>query len=165
MNLTTLETDIGKATLKLLEMARDSTWNNISDNCKFILTEVKNSQDSFHEQRKLNKKVNDKKVPVTLTELMPTLENLYDDFYDINLHIYKATKTVTVIDFRYYTKSFHDKEYQDKISHDPPMLHSKIAIAPWVSDKKEKFDINWQHYKGLNRLRLIWMKLKPKSWK
>ncbi|MCW3464020.1 hypothetical protein [Chitinophaga nivalis] len=161
---TPLEEHIREAIPKLLEMARELTWNNISDNCKFIVTAIKDSQDSFHEQRKLNKKTNDNKVPVTLTELIPTLESLYNFFYEINLHIYKATKSMTIIDFRYYAKSFPDGNYQEKL-HKPPMFHCKVAIPPWLSEKKEKFDINWEHYKWLNRLQLIRMKLKLKPWK
>ncbi len=160
---TTLEEKIQEAIPKLLDMARDLTWNNISGNCKFIVTEIKNNQDSFLEQRKLNKKMNDKKVPVTLTELTPKLQRLNDIVYDINLHIYKATKNTTIIDVRYYSKSSHDRDYQEKVLHKLPMLHCKVAMPPWLSDKKEKFDINWKHYEGLNRLKLIWLKLKLKT--
>jgi hypothetical protein len=141
-------------------MARALTWNNISDNCKFILTEIKNSEDNFHEQRKLNKKINDKKIPVTLTELMPTLKSHYVFFHEINLHIYKSTKGMTIIDFRYHSKSFPDEKYQGEVLHGPPRLHYKVAMPPWLSDEKEKFDINWEHYKVLNKLKLIWMRLK-----
>ena len=141
------------------------TWNKISDNCKFILTEIKDSQDNFHVQRKLNKIENDKKVPVALTELMPTLQRLYDNLYDINLHIYRATNSMTIIDFRYYPKLSLDQDYREKVLQKPPMLHCKDIMPPWLSDKKEKFDINWEHYEGLNRWKLFWLKLRLKTQK
>ena len=160
MTLTTLENEIQEAIPILFDTARNLTRNSISENYKFILTEINNSSENFQEQRKMNKKLNDKKVPLSLTELMPTLHRLYNNFYDINLHIYRATKIMTVIDFRYYPKSSLDKDYLKKIMSNPPMLHCKVSMPPWLSDKEKKFDINWEHYEGLNRLRLLWFKLK-----
>lgn len=163
MTLETLENEIKEAIPRLFEMARSLTKNKISDNYKLILTEIKNSSRNFHQQRKINKQISDKKNPLSLTELMPTLRILYDNFYDINLQIYKAKKDITIIDFRYYPKSSLDQNYRSKVLSNPPMLHCKVAHPPWLSDKKEKFDINWEHYEGLNRLRLFWLKLKLKT--
>ena len=160
MTLTTLENEIQEAIPILFDTARNLTRNSISENYKFILTEINNSSENFQEQRKMNKKINDKKVALSLTELVPTLQRLYNNFYDINLHIYRATKIMTVIDFRYYPKSSLDKDYLKKIMSNPPMLHCKVSMPPWLSDKEKKFDINWEHYEGLNRLRLLWFKLK-----
>lgn len=162
MTLTTLENEIQEAIPRLFDMARNLTRNSISENYKFILTEINISSENFHEQRKMNKKINDKKVPLSLTELMPTLRRLYDNFYEINLHIYRSTKSMTVIDFRYYPKSSLDKDYPEKIMHNHPILHCKVSMPPWLSDKEKKFDINWEYYEGLNRLRLLWFKLKLK---
>lgn len=163
MTLETFENEIKDAIPRLLEIARSLTWNNISENHKFILTEIKDCSENFHEQRKINKQLNDKKNPVSLTELMPTLRQLYDDFYEINLQIYKATKGLTIIDFRFFPKSSIDQEYKEKILNRAPMLHCKVAHPPWLLDKNEKFDINWEHYEGLNRLRLFWLKLRLKT--
>ena len=145
MTPTTLQDEIQEAIPKLLDIARELTWNNISDKCKFIVTEIKDSQDNFHEQRKLNKKMNDKKVPMMLTKLMPTLQRLFANLYDINLCIYKATSAMTIIDIRYYAKSSLDEGYPTKVINNPPMLHCKVSMPPWLGDKKEKFDINWEH--------------------
>ena len=163
MTLETLENEIEQAIQRLFDMARSLTRNKISNNYKFILTEIKDSSENFHEQRKINKQVNDKKVPVSLADLMPTLQILYADFYDINLHIYKATRDITIVDFRYYPKSSLDHDYRTKILTKPPMLHCKVIHPPWLSDKKDKFDINWEHYEGLNRLKLFWLTLKLKT--
>jgi hypothetical protein len=165
MTSNTLQKEIEEAVPKLLKLARELTWNEISDNCKFILTEIKDSQENFHVQRVLRKKENDKKVPVTLGELMPTLQSLYDNFYDINLHIYRATKSVTVIDFRYYPKSSLEQEYRQKVLHNAPMLHCKVATPPWLFEKKEKFDINWEHKLWWINWKLFWMGQKLKRQK
>ncbi len=163
MTLETLENEIKEAIPMLFEMARSVTRNKISNNYKLILTEIKDSSENFHEQRKINKLVNDKKVPMSLTELMPTLKKLYNDFYDINLHIYKAKEDITIIDFCYYPKSSLDEDFRLTVLEKPPMLHCKVTHPPWQSDKKEKFDINWEHYEGLNKLRLVWLKFKLRT--
>jgi len=161
----TLQKETEEAVAKLLDLTRELTWNKISDNCKFILTEIKDSQENFHVQRVLRKRKNDRKVPMTLVELMPTLRNLYDDFYDINLHIYRATKSMTIIDFRYYSKSSLDPDYRQSVLHNPPMLHCKVAQPPWLTDKKEKFDINWEHKQWLINWKLFWARRKLKDQK
>jgi hypothetical protein len=163
MTLETLETEIKEAIPRLFEMARSLTRNKISDNYKLILTEIKDSSENFHQQRKINKLVNDKKVPMALVDLMPTLKKLYNNFYDINLHIYKAKRGITIIDFRYYPKSSLNEDFRLTVLDKPPMLHCKVAHPPWLTDKKEKFDINWEHYEGLNKLRLLWLKLKLRT--
>ena len=165
MTSSTLQNEIEEAVPKLLEVARELTWNKISDNCKFILTEIKNSEDNFQVQRKLRKKENDVKAPVTLQEQMPALQHLYNNFYDINLHVYKATKKLTTIDIRYYPKSSLDPEYRQKVMHNKPMFHCKIASPPWLSDKKVKFDINWEHKEWLTNWKLFWARLKLKKQK
>ena len=152
MTLTTLQDEIQEAIPKLFSMARELTWNKISDNYKFILTEIKDSDKNFHVQRRLIKKENDRKLPLTIQELLPTLRRLYSNIYDINLHIYKAKKTLTIIDVRCYPKSSLDTDYRKKVFNDPPMLHLKVTIPPWMTEKQEKFNINWEH----NEWAIIW---------
>ncbi|HEV7329989.1 MAG TPA: hypothetical protein VGN63_03020 [Flavisolibacter sp.] len=157
MTKDTLQKEIEEAVPKMLDLARDLSWNKISNNCKFILTEIKDSQENFHIQRVLRKRENDKKVPVTFQEIMSQLQNLYDNLYDINLHLYRAKKRLTIVDIRYYPKSSLAPDYRQKVIHNPPMLHCKVAQPPWLSDKKEKFDINWEHKLWWINWKLFWM--------
>jgi hypothetical protein len=62
MTLETLENEIKEAIQRLFEMARSLTRSKISDNYKLILTKIKDSSENFHEQRKINRLVNDEKV-------------------------------------------------------------------------------------------------------
>jgi len=163
MILTTLQDEIQEAIPKLFSMARELTWNKISDNYKFILTEIKDSDKNFHVQSRLIKKGNDRKIPVTIQDLLPTLRRLYPNIYDINLHIYKATKTLTIIDIRYYPKSSLGTDYRQKVFNDPPMLHLKVAIPPWMTEKKEKFNINWEHNQWAIKWRLFLSRRKARS--
>jgi hypothetical protein len=147
MTADTLKNELEEIIPRLFEIAKELTWNTLSNNCKFILSEIKNNEGNFHDQQLKRIIENDRKNPGTLQELMPTLQKLYDNFYDINLHIYKSTKTLTIIDICYYLKSSLDEDYRPKVINNSPMLHCKVSLPPGHSDKEGKFDINWEHKK------------------
>lgn len=160
MTSSTLQDEIENAVPKLLELARELTWNKLSNNCKFIVSEIKNSEGNFQVQRVKRKKENDLKIPLTLLEQMPTLQKLYKNFYDINLHVYRATKNLTIIEISYYPKSSLDAEYRQTVIDNESMLHCKVAIPAWASDPKVKFDINWEHKEWLTHWKLYWERRK-----
>lgn len=155
MTSDSLQQEIQEAIPELLNMARGISWNKISNNCKFILTEIKDSDRGFNDQRMLLKKENDKKTPLLFQQVIPILQTLYKNLYDINLYIYKSSKDLTVIDIRYYQKSSLDKDYRQKVTDNPPMIHCKIAIPPWLLTKNEKFDINWERKLWLIKWKLF----------
>lgn len=145
MTPATLPHEINKAIPQLLDLARELTLNKISDHCKFILTEIKNSEENLHIQRWQNKIENDKKTPGELRPVVQQLVDMYHDIHDINLEIYLSTEELTIIDVRYYSRLSIEPEYREKIKDNPPMLHCKVATPYWLTDKNEKFDINWPH--------------------
>jgi hypothetical protein len=154
----TLEKALNDAVVTLLSLARELTWNKISNNCKFILSEIENSEHNFFEQRKLRKIENDNKTPAALQDLVPLLLKQYENLYDINLHIYKSTKDLTIIDIRYYPKSSIEEEFRMKIKDQQPMLHCKVSTPPYNFEKKEKFDINWEHNNFWHKWKMFWWK-------
>lgn len=160
MNVESLHKQIETAVPSLLNLARETTYSNIANNCLFILTEIKDIEGNGFVRSQLEKKENDAKQPVTLDELMPALLKLYDNLYDINLEIYRAKKDVTIIDFRYYPKTSLDEDYREKVKSNPPMLHYKVAHPFWLTNPKDKFHIKWKHDEGLNKLRRLWVRLK-----
>jgi hypothetical protein len=160
MTSTELEKQISDASQMLLQMAKDLTWNKFSDNIKFIIKETKDSSEDFNIE-KLNRKIeNDKKIPVNLNELIPLLHRLYTDLHDVNLYIYKASAKMTIIEIQYYPKSSLPEKYRLEAINVPSMLHCKVAIPPWLSDKNKKFDINWEHKPYLIRLGFLWMRIR-----
>lgn len=161
MTSNNLQKEIEEAIPKLLDLAIELTWNKISNNCKFILTEIKDTPENFHTRRVLRKKENDKKVPVAFSEIMTELQNLYDNLYDIDLQIYRADSRLTVVDICYYPKSSLDQEYRQKVEHRPPMLHCKVAMPPWLLDK-ERFDINWERKQWLINWKMFRMRRQHK---
>lgn len=156
----TLEQHLNDATNALLKIARDLTYNSIADNCLFILSEIINEEGNFDIRRRRRKKRNDKQVPQSLKKLMPQLTDLYTNFYDINLHVYKALKDVTVIEIAYYPKSSLDVDYRKTVIDHSPMLHCKVAVPPYSLENKIKFDINWEHEPLSHRWKMFWWERK-----
>lgn len=157
-----LKIEVEEATKRLLRLARESTWNKISNNCLFILSEIKNSDDNLHLERKKKIAENNQKIPVGLEELMPELLAQYNNLYDINLEIFKASKEVAIVDIRCYLKSSIDEEFRKTIIEKPPMLHCHVLPPPWLFESNKEFDINWQHRSVLTKWKLFWARQKFK---
>lgn len=157
----TLEEDLKLMADALLRTARDHTFNRLSDNCKFILSEIR-TDDPYVPADKKRKEENDRKEPLPLTELVPVIRDFYLDIYDINLYVYRSFKDLTVIDIRYFLKSSLDKEFAAQVVDRQPMSHSKLIMPPFLTDKKTKFDINWEHQVFRNKIRFFITGLKTR---
>ena len=138
-----IKKQIEKATSDLLKMAKDICWNEISNNCFYILTEINPENDLKFSNRKLYKKINDKKELKKIDEIIEDLKIFYFDIYDINLFVYKSTKNKTIIDLRYFLK-VNSGHNIDKIKETEPMIHSRITLPFYRKNEKEKFDVNWE---------------------
>lgn len=149
-----------EATVSLLNMARELSWNDISGNCRYIISEIKEYQVNFFEERKIRIAENNKKNPVPLVDMMPVLMDLYSNLYDINLYVYNAKKELTIIDIRYYQKSSLEPDYGKTVQEDAPMLHCKVEMPPYYDEKKIKFDINWVHNSLNHRWKMFWWRRK-----
>ena len=95
---------VGGAVPQLLKLARELTWNYISDNCLFILSEITDEPANAHQRRLVTKRLNDAKKPLPLADLAPALHQLHGNLHDVNLYIYRATREVTIVDVRYYPR-------------------------------------------------------------
>ncbi len=156
--------EISDAVQSLLKMARESSFNNISDNCKFIISEIKHSDKNYFEQNKIRKKDNDKKTPKPLTDTIVELETMYENLYDVNLYVYKADSHSTIIEIQYFPRSSHDIDYQKISATQETMLHCKVAVPAYASDNKEKFDINWQLGTLNHKWKMFWWQRKTKKY-
>ena len=152
--------DLTDATKSLLNLARDCSYNVISDNCLYIISEIKNSDKNFRERNKIRIKENSLKTPKPLADILPTLDELYPNFYDVNLYVYRACKQVTIIEIQYYPRSSLNFEYRQQTQSQLTMLHCKVSNPPYYSAKKEKFDINWEFEPLNHRWKMFWLMLK-----
>ncbi len=157
-----LESKLESATQALLNLASNTSYNTISDNCLYLMSEIRVQDKNAFEAAKLRKKENDKKVPVTIDAIMPSLLEIFDQLYEIDLLVYKSRKSVTIIDIQVFLKSSLDLEFRKTVVNKPPGLHCKVAIPFWLDNKKEKFDINWEHNTLNNQFRRLLMQVK---WK
>ena len=146
-------------------MARNSCWNKISDNTSYIISEIiENDGMNLFERLPKRKKENDKKTAKTLKEITTDLKEIYEDLYDINYHIYRSEKDNTIIEIRYYPKSSLESEFYETIKDNEPMSHMKIGIPPYVNNKTEKYDVNWELCGIRYKLNLLWWRMKF-NWK
>jgi len=159
-----LEQDLKEATSSLLEMARNSCWNKISDNTSFLISEIKNDGTNAFEKRIKRKKENEKKVTKSLEQISTELKTIYKNLYDINLRIYKSKKEYTVIEIQYYPKSSLESDFYETVKYNDPMLHCKIGVPPYKNNKTEKYDVNWELGGMRSKWNLYWSHLKFK-WK
>lgn len=139
-----LELNLNEATSALLEMARNSCWNKISENTSYIISEIVNDERNFFDKRIERKKVNDKKKPKSLKQTTSELKDIYENLYDINLYIYKSEKKSTIIEIQYYPKSSLESDFFETVKSNEPMLHCKIGLPNYRKNDTEKFDVNWE---------------------
>uniref|UniRef100_UPI0026304F0A hypothetical protein n=1 Tax=uncultured Algibacter sp. TaxID=298659 RepID=UPI0026304F0A len=166
-----LELNLKEATSTLLEMAKNSCWNKISDNTSYIISEIINDERNFFDKRIERKKVNDKKKTKSLEQITAELKDIYVNLYDINLYVYKSEKESTIIEIQYYPKSSLESDFYETVKNNEPMLHCKIVQPPYIAkppnsvEKERKFDVNWE----LGGIRYEWNKflgiIRFKIWK
>ena len=161
-----LHSDLKDATLKLLEMARDHSWNTVSDNCLYIISEINDLVGkNIFEQKKIRKKVNQRKKPIPIEIVVSELELIYGNLYDVNLFIYKSTSKLTVVEIQFYPKTSLVKDNLEKAKDIDPMLHCKVAIPPYSKDDKSKFDINWELGGFRHNWKMYWGRKRMKNSK
>lgn len=164
MEKESIEKELKNATDCLLKMVKISCWNKISNNTSYIISQIENDTLNDFERRKKRKLENDKKNPESLKKVSNHLKSIYENLYDINLYIYRSRKENTIIEIQYYPKSSLESEFYETVKNNEPMLHMKIRIPPYLNNKNEKYDVNWELGGIRYELNLFLSKLKFK-WK
>lgn len=142
---------IQEATIKLLELAREHSWNKISSNVKYVLQKIK--ADTIIDKNNLLKLDSE----FIIEELISEFENIHL----IELFILKASKKETIVLIEILEKSELAFEHQKTVEKDPPMLHCKVPIPPYIDTKrKNKFDINWQLGTLEYKWKMFWQRLR-----
>jgi hypothetical protein len=154
-----LKNKLKEPTVNLLHLAEDLCWNKISPNCMYYLSEDPNDGTGLGGAF-LKRPPKGKLNLQTLDELVPVLNELYSDLYDIKLVIRHAYKRCTVIDVRYIKWDF---EYgsRDEYGEPLPLIDIKVELPPTYKEGK-KIDINWQDDTLKLRIKLFWYRMK--SW-
>jgi hypothetical protein len=158
MTRDSIKSEIENATQSLLKMAREMSYNNISHNLSFIIHKVDDGYSqvsNYFKKYALRKKINDAKPVLTLEEAINELKNYFEDIYEINLYVYKAEKTKTIIEIE-----ITEKDRNGFIREGTPFLHCKVAIPPYADEPKQKFDINWQFGSCNSKWKMFWWKRK-----
>ena len=162
MKKETINLELSDAVQSLLQLARNLSYTKISDNCSFIISEIKSSNKNVFEQTKNRKSINDKKIPKSFIEIVSEVEAIYTNLFDVNLYIYKAKKKETIIEIQYFPRTSLDLDYQKITADQETMLHCKVSLPNYASNSNQKFDINWEHG-PLNHLwREFWWRQKTR---
>jgi len=153
-----LEENIKLTVCSLEILIKEKCFNKISNNYLYILSEINDFDNTnFHEQRKINNRINNSKTPVKIDYALKVLSKIYNDLYDVNLYVFKAKKNLTVIEIQYYKKARLDSDYFIKVKDNHPMYHAKVPLPPCRNNDSEKFGINWNNGEFLNELKIwIW---------
>lgn len=175
--LESLPDRINDAVQDLLKMARDLSFNRISDNLFFIISKPEAEYEpsaNFYEKNKLRKKLNDAKPAMTFDAAVDWLRQHFDSIYEINLIVYRAEKKKTTIEICIREKNGVDRETPSYL----PMLISKVGIPPYADNSiswngynshpvRKKFDINWELNPWNHRWKLYWnyQKFKLEMWR
>lgn len=157
-DIVNLHQNLIEMTRRLVTLARDLSFNSISDNCLYIITEIETNEANFYDCCKSRIRENSAKTPKPLSAILPELETLYPNLYDINLYVFKAEKTNTIIEIQYYPRSSLSLEYQQITLSKEPMLHCKVSNPPYYFDTKKKFDIHWEFNTLNHRWKMFWWK-------
>ncbi|WP_103068136.1 hypothetical protein [Aquimarina sediminis] len=160
----TLQQYLKEATTTLLDMARNTCWNTISNHTSFIISEIPNDVEELRKMHIERKKINDKKIPKPLHQVATELELIYENLYDINLYVYKSEKDRTIVEIQYFPKSSLDPEFYKIVKENAPMVHCKIATPLYQNDKTKKYDVNWELGGIKYKSSMFWHRLKF-NWK
>ncbi len=159
-----LSQKIKEATSQLIDMAKVHSWNNISSNVKYVIkkvdAEIMEGED-FFETNRIRKKLLSLKERLNLDSAVKQLISEFENIYLIELYIFKASKKETIVEIEIFEKSKLDLEYRKEVINNPPMLHCKVQIPPYIGFGNEtKFDINWQLETFEFKWKIFWWKRK-----
>lgn len=136
--------DIQDLSDKLIELARNSCWNDFSNSYAYIISEIVKDDKDFFEKRIERKKRNSKKRLLSIEQAREELDTIYQNLYDVNFFVFKAIKSKTIIEIQYYPKSSLAKDYYEKVKDNEPMLHCKVSTPFYLKREGDKFDVNWE---------------------
>ena len=148
-----IKSQLEGASQSLIKLARESSYNRISNNLKYIIRIVDQefeSVGSFFDQYKLRKKINETKPILSLDDTANDLKKYFDVIYEINLSVFKSSNTTTIIEIE-----IREKDETVELREGAPFLHCNVGIPPYAKNK-EKFDINWQLGTWDHKWKMFW---------
>jgi hypothetical protein len=160
MTIEELKDNILDASKAIINVARDRCANIFSDNIVFVIRGFNGVGLNFFEQQKLRKKIYEKAEKLSIDKVAFDLYNDLINIAWIDLIIYKAEISQTIIEIHIIKKSINKTETEKMETN--VSFHSGFPIPPYAADSNDKFDINWQQYGFQHRWRFFWWKLKTK---
>ena len=164
MDLDTLDKELFEGVQSLLKMARELTYNHISDNLIFIIHRVDQlytNLSTYADRNKLRIKSIRQQSKLNYNQAVEELKHIFNNIFEINLYVYKANKSQTIIEIEVTNKN------ESPLSYPVPNLYCKVPIPPYVLDNHQnvtkKFDINWESSTLTTKWKMYLWKLKFKK--
>ena len=156
-----MTTELTQVTAALLKMAREMTWNTISDEVRYVIRKTAGAEaGNIPAQNRERKRILDAAPELSAEQAIAILLEKYPNLYCIDLYIFRALPNRTIVEIELTEKSRLDADYRLTVSDKPPEWHAKVAIPPYRSEAKEKFDINWPVGSWESRWKMFWWKWK-----
>lgn len=166
MTTETLSATLAQATANLLKMARETTWNTISEEVRYVIRKTDLAENgNLIDSNRMRKQILDAAPVLTFEQALETLREQYPHLYLIHLYIFRALRNRTIVEIELMEKNQLEGDYRLTVEEKVPEWHCKVAIPPYQSAAKEKFDINWPVGSWEYRWKMFWRKWKkPASW-
>lgn len=164
MTTETLSVTLTHTTASLLKMAREMTWNTISDDVRYVIriTNDVSEEGNVLEQNRMRKRILDAAPELSIEQAATFLLEQYPNLYCIDLYIFMAFRNRTIVEIQLLEKSRLGEAYRLTVSDKPPEWHAKVLIPPYRGEAHEKFDINWPVGSWEHRWKMFWWKRKMK---
>jgi len=152
----TFITRLKKASNSALKLAKEFTFNEISENCIYKI-KPNNLDLSDHltssEKENLINRIKELNKTLTINEVSDRLmiENKVPIW--INCSVIRSTKKNTTIELFTSRRFRNDFELYNKTENYPP-FNAVIINPPYLFDNKEKFDVNWRYKKIQTAIKL-----------
>jgi hypothetical protein len=156
MDKETFITRLNKASNSALKLAREFTFNEITENLIFkIKPNSLDLSDHLTDSERENLIARKKELNKTLTANQVAdrliLENKVPIW--INCSVIRSTKKTTTIELFTSRRFREDSELYHKMETYPP-FHAVIINPPYLFENKEKFDVNWRYKKIQTAIKL-----------
>jgi hypothetical protein len=157
----TLPEILTQTTAALLKMAREMTWNTISDQVCYVIRKTNPGENgNLIDNNRMRKRLLDAAPVLTPDQAVEVLRKQYPNLYLIELYVFKALQNRTIVEIALLEKDQLETNYRLSVAGNPPEWHCKVAIPPYRTDAGEKFDIHWPIGPWEFRWKMFWRKIK-----
>lgn len=146
-----LTSEIQINTVRLLDLAKEITWNSVDyqPRITYLVREInkdfEDRIDDFEHMRKIRnlelRTVNE----ISLDGVVDLIDRRIQDVFSIELFPYKFKRSKVIIEVQIINKDILEEGYRKKMENNLPMVSCKINQPNYIQTTRgKKFDVNWE---------------------